>query len=147
MAKKKDNNPDTAVRDAADLANLADLAQTAGDAAADPVVTEDPAAQQTGQQVRLRIDERDLTSSYANAFRTNGTAEEVILDFGMNLANPAPQGEGQMAQITFKINERVIMNYHSAKRLAITLGQMIRRHEEQFGELEMDVAKRRKNGL
>jgi hypothetical protein len=36
------------------------------------------------------------------------------------------------------------MNYYSAKRLAITLSQLIRRHEEQFGELEMDVNKRRK---
>jgi hypothetical protein len=39
------------------------------------------------------------------------------------------------------------MNYYSAKRLAITLSQLIRRHEEQFGELELDVAKRRKNAL
>ena len=52
------------------------------------------------------------------------------------------------AQITilFKINDRVIMNYYSAKRLAITLSQLIRRHEEQFGELELDVAKRRLAG-
>lgn len=114
---------------------------------------EQQAQEQTGQRVRLRIDEREMQSQYANAFRTNGTAEEVILDFGLNLLMPTgqqPQGEaapaGQEAQseILFKINQRVIMNYYSAKRLAITLSQLIRRHEEQFGELEMDVAKRRK---
>jgi len=32
--------------------------------------------------VRIRVDEREMSSSYANAFRTNGTDEEVILDFG-----------------------------------------------------------------
>jgi len=96
-----------------------------------------------GQQVRLRIDERTMTTNYANAFRTNGTAEEVMLDFGVNLAAPA-QKQGDQPEIVFQITNRVIMNYFSAKRLALTLGQLIRRHEEQFGELELDVQKRQK---
>lgn len=101
------------------------------------------AREQTGQQqIRLRIDERNMKTSYANAFRTNGTAEEVMLDFGLNLVVPAQQG--QQPEILFQVSERIILNYYSAKRLAITLGQLIRRHEEQFGELEMDVAKRAK---
>jgi len=108
---------------------------------------EEQAREQTGQrQVRLRVDERNMGSCYANAFRTQGTAEEVILDFGMNLVAPSPQGQNQ-PEILFQISERVIMNYYSAKRLAITLSQLIRRHEEQFGELELDVAKRRKDTL
>jgi hypothetical protein len=37
------------------------------------------------------------------------------------------------------------MNYYSVKRLAITLSQLICRHEEQFGELELDVQKHRKS--
>jgi len=110
---------------------------------------EEQAREQTGQrQVQLRIDERNMQACYANAFRTNGTAEEVILDFGLNLMNPATQQPQQgQPEIIFQISERVIMNYYSAKRLAITLSQLIRRHEEQFGDLEMDVAKRRKNAL
>jgi hypothetical protein len=46
----------------------------------------------------------------------------------------------------FQIGERIIMNYFQAKRLALTLGQIVRRHEEQFGEIELDVNKRRKTG-
>ena len=104
---------------------------------------EEQAREQTGQQVRLRIDERGMTSHYANAFRTNGTAEEVMLDFGVNLMSP--QGEQQaQPEIVFQVSERVILNYYSAKRLAITLSQLVRRHEEQFGGLELDVNKRRK---
>ena len=107
---------------------------------------EEQVREQTGQQqVRLRVDEREMHTSYANAFRTNGTAEEVILDFGLNLMNPAAQQN--QPEIIFKVNDRIIMNYYSAKRLAITLSQVIRRHEEQFGELELDVAKRRKDNL
>ena len=111
---------------------------------------EEQAREQTGQQqVRLRMDERNMTTSYANAFRTNGTAEEVMLDFGLNLMSPAPaqqeqQQQQQQPEIIFQVNERVIMNYYSAKRLAITLSQLIRRHEDQFGELEMDMSKRQK---
>ncbi len=113
-----------------------------------PAEIEDQAREQVGErQVRLRVDERAMASGYANAFRTNGTAEEVMLDFGLNLMNPASQAEGQTPEIVFKVTDRVILNYYSAKRLAVTLGQLIRRHEEQFGELELDVAKRRKNGL
>ncbi len=110
---------------------------------------EEQAREQTGRrQVRLRIDERNMRSAYANAFRTNGTAEEVMLDFGLNVVNPTAQQKPQdQPEIIFQINERVILNYYTAKRLAITLSQLIRRHEDQFGELELDVAKRRKDGL
>ena len=105
---------------------------------------EEQVREQTGQQqIRLRIDERTMSSGYANAFRTNGTPDEVLLDFGINLVNPATQQQGQ-PEIVLQINQRVIMNYYSAKRLAITLSQIIRRHEEQFGELELDVNKRQK---
>ena len=106
---------------------------------------EEQAREQTGQQqVQLRIDEAGMETTYANAFRTNGTAEEVILDFGLNLVGPPTQPQAS-PQILFKVTQRVVMNYYSVKRLAITLSQLIRRHEEQFGELEMDVQKRRKN--
>ena len=124
MAKDKEQNP-------------AENAPTPGD----ENVVENQAREQTGQQqVQLRIDEASMETTYANAFRTNGTAEEVMLDFGLNLMAP-PQGG--KPQILFRVNERIILNYYSAKRLAITLSQLIRRHEEQFGELELDVNKRR----
>ena len=64
-----------------------------------------------------------------------------MLDFGVNMVSPASQGQ-ETPEIVFQVNDRVIMNYYSAKRLAITLSQLIRRHEEQFGELEMDMSKR-----
>ena len=127
------------------------MAEQSTPATPDDKPIEEQARQQTGrQQVRLRMDERDMTTSYANAFRTNGTAEEVMIDFGLNLTTPpTTDAAGKQAQpeILFKINDRIILNYYSAKRLAITLSQLIHNHEEQFGELEMDVAKRRSDQL
>lgn len=112
--------------------------------AANGAVNDEPQVSADGQQqVRLRVDERDMATAYANGFRTNGTPEEVILDFGLNL--PTPQADANATpEMVFKVTERVILNYFSAKRLAITLSQVIRRHEEQFGELELDVNNRRK---
>ena len=106
---------------------------------------EQQAAEQTGQrQLRVGIDERNMGVIYANAFRTSPQADEVMVDFGLNVANPGA-GQANQPDVIFQVNERVILNYYSAKRLAITLSQLIRRHEEQFGELELDVQKRRKS--
>lgn len=98
-----------------------------------------------GQQLKLNIDQHDVRTEYANAFRTNGTAEEVMLDFGINQVAPPTKNQVQ-PEINFRISQRVIMNYYSAKRLAMALGQLVRRHEEQFGELELDVNKRVRRG-
>jgi hypothetical protein len=112
---------------------------------------ENQAREQVGsRQVRMRIDERGLTTTYANAFRTNSSPEEVIIDFGLNLVTqPAAKDSNGASgstpgEILFQVTNRTIMNYFSAKRLAITLTQMIKRHEEQFGSLELNAETRRK---
>jgi len=106
------------------------------------------AKQQTGnRQVKMRIDERNLDTNYANAFRTSTSAEEVIVDFGLNQVRPAQRGsgdgQGTDAEIVFTANDRVVLNYYTAKRLAVTLSQVVRRYEQQFGELKLDVNERR----
>jgi len=108
-------------------------------------VAGDISEQAKGREVRLRIDERDLNTAYANGFRTNATAEEVIVDFGMNLAGQASPDAKAPAEIVFKANHRVVLNYYSAKRLALTLGQVIRSHEERFGELKLNAGERSKS--
>ncbi|MGF1633526.1 MAG: DUF3467 domain-containing protein [Phycisphaerae bacterium] len=95
-----------------------------------------PQAQQTPQGVQVMLDERDMKTIYANAYRMHQTPEEVILDIGFNMANPNPQQQGQQA-ILFKINDRCIMNYSTAKRLAMSLTQLVRRYEQQFGEIQI----------
>ena len=97
-------------------------------------------AEQTGQpaqggeqQVQLMLDESQMRTSFSNAYRIHTTAEEVVLDFGFNMANPNPQ-TGQQ-QLLFKVSDRVIMSYSNVKRLAASLQQLVRRYEQQFGEL------------
>lgn len=98
-----------------------------------------------GKTMLVRVDERNMNTDYANAFRTNTTPEEVIMDFGLNLVTPAPeaaqaQAKGKVdGQILFQINNRVIVNYFTAKRLAISLGQVVRMREEQSGEIQVNT--------
>jgi hypothetical protein len=128
-------------------------ASSMADKPVDPAPSEDQidaqAREQTGQQqVRLRINEADVKTSYTNAFRTNCSAEEVIIDFGMNMVVPNPAankpgaGDQPAGEITFHVNDRVIMNYFTAKRLAVLLGNIVRQYEKGFGELKLNAAER-----
>ncbi len=107
---------------------------------------ESQAREQTGQrQVRLRLDRREMKTAYANAFQTNATAEEVLIEFGLNQVIPTgtgADGGNVESEILFQISDRVILNYYSAKRLAMSLSQLVRRYEQQFGELKLNSAER-----
>ncbi len=104
---------------------------------------EEQAKDQTGQQrLRVTVDERNLQTSYVSGFRPTMTAEEVMLDFGLNLIRPTGNKEHPI-DLVFQANTRLIMSYYSAKRLALSLGQIVRQYEQQFGELELNAGRRR----
>lgn len=86
------------------------------------------------QQVQLRIDESKMSSCYSNTIRTSTTHDEIVLDFGMNIPMQMP---GQDPMVIFNVGSRVIMNWAGAKRLAISLGQVIRQYEERNGEIQL----------
>ena len=94
------------------------------------------------QGVQVLLDERELRTLYTNAYRIHTSAEEVIIDLGFNMPNPNPQG-GQ-AQLLFKVTDRAIMSYTNAKRLAMSLSQLVKRYEQQFGEIPMQPGGQRK---
>ena len=93
------------------------------------------------QNVQVLLDERDLKMVYSNAYRIHTSAEEVVLDLGFNMPNPNPQGTNP--QLLFKVTDRVIMTYTNAKRLSASLVQLIKRYEQQFGEIPMQPGQRR----
>lgn len=108
--------------------------------AVDPEISAEGQQKRGGRTMLVRVDERNMATSYANAYRTHPTPEEVIIDLGINMVTQVPEGAKEKAdgQITFTVGNRVIINYHTAKRLAITLGQIVRMREEQFGEIKLD---------
>ena len=87
-----------------------------------------------GQNIQVNLDEREMRTMFANAYRIHTTAEEVVLDLGFNMPDPNPRG-GQGQHLLFKVTDRVIMSYANTKRLAMSLGQLVKRYEQQFGEI------------
>lgn len=93
------------------------------------------------QQIRLNVNADNMKSVYANAFQTHSTPEELLLSFGINQTLPS-QEAGVSADMILQFTNRIIMNHYTAKRLALSLLQSVREHEERFGIIELDVTKR-----
>jgi len=91
-----------------------------------------------GAAVQPTIEPADLEPIYTNFARVTGSPEELILDFGLNTA---PVGD-PASPVPVKIDQRLVMNYFTAKRLWMTLGASLARHEQAFGKLEIDIMKR-----
>ncbi len=86
------------------------------------------------QQIQLRIDESRMVTTYANTIRTSTTQDEVVMDFGMNIPM---QGQDGKPMLNFAVGSRVVMNWAGAKRLAISLAQVVRQYEERAGEIKL----------
>jgi hypothetical protein len=91
---------------------------------------------QQGQATEVVVDDSQTLPSYSNFCRVTATPEEVILDFGLN---PQPFATGRQE---VKANQRIVMNFYTAKRLLTALGMTIQRHEGTFGSIELDVRRR-----
>jgi hypothetical protein len=98
-----------------------------------------PPAQQ--QRVQLEIDDSKVNAMYANFCRVTGTPEELIIDFGLN---PQPVG---IPTHPIPVNQRIVTNFYTAKRMLRALELTIQRHEATFGVLETDVQKRVRPGM
>jgi hypothetical protein len=95
-----------------------------------------PAQQPAQQTTEVIVDDSGTLPSYSNFCRVTATPEEVILDFGLN---PQPFATGRQE---VKANQRIVMNFYTAKRLLTALGMTIQRHEQTFGAIELDVRRR-----
>jgi hypothetical protein len=106
--------------------------------AAAPQAPEQPPQQQQQAPARgqVQVEDGNALATYANFCRVTGTPEELIVDVGLNSQPVGPQTE------PIRINQRLIMNYYTAKRLLAALQMSIQRHEAAFGVLETDVQKR-----
>lgn len=93
-------------------------------------------AERIAGQPQPVIEPEGLEPLYANFVRVAGLPEELVLDFGLN---PQPFGA---SPLPVKVSQRMVMNYFTAKRLWMALGAFLQRHEQAFGAVEIDVAKR-----
>lgn len=88
------------------------------------------------QQQSVELDESQAVTSYTNFCRVTGAPEELLIDFGLN-----SQPLGNSGQPVW-VNQRIVMNFYTAKRLLAALHLSIQRHEAVFGVLETDIQRR-----
>src|SRR5476651_2433513 len=74
---------------------------------------------------------------YSNMCRGVMTSEEVILDFALN-----PNINGRVLDEPVGVDTRVVMSFPSAKRLLHLLHAIVSKHEENFGEVPLDMNQR-----
>ncbi|MCC6640714.1 MAG: DUF3467 domain-containing protein [Deltaproteobacteria bacterium] len=83
---------------------------------------------------KIRWDDSNLRSSYANVVNVTSTREEVVLLFGLNNAWQAGQSE-----VTIQLSDRLILSPFAAKRLSLLLDGVLKQYEARFGALNLEV--------
>lgn len=88
---------------------------------------------QPGTQVKIKWDDSNMRSVYANVVNAAGTREEIVILFGMNQA-----WHSQQRELTVRLEDRVVLDPFVAKRLAVLLNNVIRNYETQYGTLDIE---------
>ncbi len=83
---------------------------------------------------KIKWDDSNMKSSYANVCNVTSTREEVVMLFGINQAWNRGQKE-----ITIQLTDRVIISPYAAKRLATLLEGVVSEYEKRFGTLNVDA--------
>jgi hypothetical protein len=86
-----------------------------------------------GGQRKIRWDDSNMRSVYANVCNVTGTREEVVLLFGMNQAWHSGQ-----AEVTIQLADRIVLSPFVAKRLSVLLNNVIQDYESKYGSLKID---------
>jgi hypothetical protein len=86
---------------------------------------------------KIKWDDANMKSSYANVCNVTSTREEVVMLFGINQAWNRGQKE-----VTIQLTDRIIISPYAAKRLAMLLDGVMKEYESRFGALPVEpVAK------
>jgi hypothetical protein len=123
---------------------MADDAKTPSDAPTPPPPGAIPPTQQP-MQIQIPIDVSKMQSVYCNFFRLSlsSSTEEVLMDIGLHTGiMPGPN-----AVEPIHLSHRIVLNPYVAKRLMESLRQIIARHEQAFGVLELDPQRRLRSGV
>jgi len=101
------------------------------------MAAEKPAAgadtQSTVEGMKIKWDDSNMKSSYANVCNVTSTREEVVMLFGVNQA----WNRGQQ-EVTIQLTDRIIVSPYAAKRLSMLLQGVVAEYEKRFGTLNVE---------
>jgi hypothetical protein len=83
------------------------------------------------QQRRLRFSEDDIKTQYAGIFNIGFGQDEVVFMFGNPSIDPS----------VVRIESKIAVSLKTAKRIAISLGNLIQRYETANGTIDITPAK------
>jgi hypothetical protein len=92
------------------------------------------AAETTIEGTKIKWDDSNMKSAYANVCNVSSTREEVVLLFGVNQAWNRGQKE-----VTIQLTDRIIISPFAAKRLSMLLGSVVKEYESRFGTLNVEL--------
>jgi len=88
---------------------------------------------QSAEGMRIKWDDANMKSSYANVCNVTSTREEVVMLFGVNQAWNRGQKE-----VTIQLTDRIIVSPYAAKRLQMLLDGVVKEYEKRFGVLNVE---------
>lgn len=97
---------------------------------------DDKVDQDVPQQRRLRFTEEGVKTLYSGIFNVGLGAEEVILMFGNPSIDPN----------VMRIESKIAVSLKNAKRITLSLGNLIRRYEAVNGVIDISPSKAEKGG-
>lgn len=89
--------------------------------------------------MKIKWDDSNMKSSYANVCNVTSTREEVVILFGMNQAWNRGQKE-----VTIQLTDRIVISPYAAKRMSMLLNNVVKEYESRFGQLNIDVGGEKK---
>jgi hypothetical protein len=110
---------------------------TEGDSMAKENNTNEEAAEKKDAgAIRIRWEDSNLKTSYANVCNVSSTREEVTVLFGTNQTWQTGQNE-----LVVHLTDRIILNPFAAKRLSSLLNRIVTDYEARFGALDLEGGK------
>jgi hypothetical protein len=95
-----------------------------------PADSNDP---KSTEGTKIKWDDSNMKSAYANVCNVTSTREEVVMLFGINQAWNRGQKE-----VTIQLTDRIIISPYAAKRLATLLDGVVKEYEKRFGALNLE---------
>ncbi len=93
------------------------------------------ATEKDPKETKVRWDDSEMNTSYANVCNVSSTREEVTLLFGTNQSWHTGQEE-----VVIKLSDRLIVSPYAAKRMSLLLQNIVEQYEQRFGPLNTDVS-------
>lgn len=91
----------------------------------------------SGVVPKVRWDDSNLRTTFANVVNGSSTREEVSIFFGTNQT----WNLSEETELKVNLSDRIILTPFAAKRLWVLLGAILKAYEGRFGSLDLEDQK------